>query len=163
MRRGVVDHQAEEQAAGRVERRADQLMADETLAALFLDSASNPLDVRIELGKAEREKKGAFVLPVVVRLPLSKLALIPQELTHEGGLSLIVVVQDEKGRISPPIKIAVPVKISHEKLPSALNQLVGYRTKLRVRPGEQKIAVGVRDDVSQLASTVNLRVSIGDI
>ncbi len=152
---------------------SDQLMADRTMAALYLDDATNPLDVRLELGepteaKAEGKRKGkkkkqaaSYVVPVVVQLPLANLSLVPQDAAHTGNLSLFLIIQDETGRTSPPIKIAVPVKIPHEKLVPAMNQLVGYKTKVRMRSGEQKIALGVRDDVSQIASTLNLNVNIG--
>ncbi len=153
---------------------SDQLMADRTLAALLLDDATNPLDVKLELGqptlaedkKARKKKKqnnpDAFVVPVIVRLPLSNLSLVPEATAHTGNLSLFLVIQDESGHTSPPIKIAVPIKIPHEKLVPSVNQMVGYKTKVRMRAGEQKIAVGVRDDVSQVASTLNLNVNIGD-
>jgi hypothetical protein len=154
---------------------SDQLMADRTLAALYLDEATNPLDVRLELGEPTEsdadEKKGgkkrrkpadSYVVPVVVQLPLANLSLVPEDTAHTGNLSLFLIIQDEDGRTSPPIKIAVPVKIPHEKLVPSMNQLVGYKTKVRMRGGEQKIAVGVRDDVSQVASTINLSVNIGD-
>lgn len=154
---------------------SDQLMADRTLAALYLDEATNPLNVRLELGeptaaKGEGKRKGrknkssndTYVVPVVVQLPLANLSLIPEELAHTGALSLFLIIQDEDGRTAPPIKISVPVKIPHDKLLPSMNQLVGYKTKVRLRGGEQKIAVGVRDDVSQVASTLNLSVNIGD-
>ncbi|MFQ5348898.1 MAG: VWA domain-containing protein, partial [Thermoanaerobaculia bacterium] len=153
---------------------SDQLMADRTLAALYLDEATNPLNVRLELGEptaagADRGRRGrnlkkaadSFVVPVTVRLPLANLSLVPEDTAHTGNLSLFLVIQDEDGRTAPPIKIAVPVKIPHEKLLASMNQLVGYKTKVRMRGGEQKIAVGVRDDVSQVASTLNLSVNIG--
>ena len=154
---------------------SDQLMADRTLAALYLDEASNPLDVRLELGepsaaegegksrrRKQRKPADTYVVPVVVRLPLANLSLVPEDAAHTGNISLFLVVQDEAGRTAPPIKIAVPVKIPHDKLMGSMNQLVGYKTKVRMRSGEQKIAVGVRDDVSQVASTLNLSVNIGD-
>ena len=154
---------------------SDQLMADRTLAALYLDEASNPLDVRLELGeptaakpagkrrgKASRKPGGSYVMPVIVRLPLANLSLVPEDAAHTGNLSLFLVVQDEDGRTAPPIKIAVPVKIPHDKLVPSMDQLVGYKTEIRMRGGEQKIALGVRDDVSQIASTLNLAVNVGD-
>lgn len=150
----------------------DQQLTDRTLAALLLDEASNPLEVRIDLGDPvpvesgkKRDRKKApksYVVPVVVRLPTANLSLMPEEAAHVGSLSLLLVLRDSAGVPAPPIKIEIPVKIPHQKLASAMNQLVGYKTKIEMRSGEQKIAIAVRDDVSRIVSTLNLNVDLGD-
>ncbi len=140
----------------------DAEMRDLTLSALVLDVARNPLDVRIELGKEQSESKNRYVLPVLIKIPISKLALVPQDSAHHGRLSVFVAVRDDDGGLSEPQRFEVPVDIPNEQLLTAMSREVGYGVNLTVRGGPGKLAVGVRDDVAAVESTVNLNISIGE-
>lgn len=139
----------------------EQEMLDRTVSALVLDVANNPLDVRVELGEPQPEKKGQFVLPVLVKVPIAKLVLVPQQREHKGKLSVYVAVRDAEGRTSQPQRFDIPVDIPNESLLTAMSREVGYGMNLLVRGGDSKLAVGVRDEVGAIASTVNLNVTVG--
>ena len=136
-------------------------MADRTLSALVLDVADNPLNVRIELGEEKRESKDRFVLPVLVKIPIAGLALVPQESAHRGKLTIFVAVRDDAGGLSQPQHFEVPVDIPNAQLLNAMSREVGYGVNLLVRRGGGKLAVGVRDEIAAVESTVNLDLSIG--
>ncbi len=136
-------------------------MSDRTLSALVLDVADNPLDVTIELGNEQAEKGNRFVLPVLVKVPISNLVLIPQEKAHRGMITIFVAVQDDDGRLSQPQHFEVPVDIPNEQLLAAMSRDVGYGVNLMVRSGPGKLAVGVRDEIAAVESTVNLNISVG--
>jgi VWFA-related protein len=141
-----------------------QEMANRTVSALVLDVAENPLNVRIELGDGQKEgKKNQYVLPVLVKVPLSKLALVPQQHEHRGKLSIYVAVRDDQGRTSEPQHFELPVDVPNEQLLNAMSRDVGYGVNLLVRGGESKLAVGVRDEIGAVVSTVNLNVSVGEV
>ncbi|HMB52101.1 MAG TPA: VWA domain-containing protein, partial [Thermoanaerobaculia bacterium] len=139
-----------------------QEMLDRTVSALVLDAADNPLDVRVELGEAQPESKDRYVLPVLVKVPIAKLVLVPQQREHKGKVTVYVAVRDPDGRMSEPQSVEIPVDIPNESLLTAMSREVGYGMNLLVRSGEAKLAVGVRDEVGAVASTVNLNVSVGD-
>lgn len=139
----------------------DERMTDRTLASLLFDTGDNPLDVKVELGELQAEKKNRFTVPVMVKIPLSKLVLVPQENAHLGQVSVFIAVRDDEGRMSDPQKIDVPVSIPNEQLLSAMTQTAGYLAQLRMRPGPQKIAIGVRDELAAVNSTLNLNVDVG--
>jgi len=136
-------------------------MADRTLSALVLDVADNPLNVRIELGEEKRESKDRFVLPVLVKIPIAGLALVPQESAHRGMLTIFLAVRDDAGGLSQPQHFEVPVDIPNAQLLNAMSREVGYGVNLLVRRGGGKLAVGVRDEIAAVESTVNLDLSIG--
>jgi VWFA-related protein len=138
-----------------------QEMADRTLSALVLDVAQNPLDVRIELGDEQTEAKDRFVLPVLVKVPISKLTLVPAESAHHGRITISVAVRGDDGSLSAPQHFEVPVDIPNEQLLTAMSREVGYGVNLLVRGGPGKLAVGVRDDVAAVESTVNLNIAVG--
>ena len=144
----------------------DQQMADRTLASLFHSDAENPLNVRVRVGEMEPKMKGRkktkeFLVPIEVRLPMANLVLLPEEAAHVGKLSIFLVVRDAEGRLSPPTKIELPIEIPNDDMLTAMTGTAGYRTKLAMRPGEQTIAIGVRDDVGQASSTLNVEVEVG--
>ncbi len=139
----------------------DQQMNDRTLAALLLEAGDNPLGVRLEVGQTQRGKDGGFLVPLAVRFPISNLVLVPEEEVHVGSVSIFVVVRDAKGRMSDPAKIDVPIRIPNKGMLQAMSQTAHYATKLAMRSGDQKIAVGVRDDFGSTSSTVNVNVQVG--
>ncbi|HEX2252321.1 MAG TPA: VWA domain-containing protein [Thermoanaerobaculia bacterium] len=140
---------------------SQQRMTERVMSALLLDSADNPLEVGVHLGDEETDKEAGVVLPVLVTVPLSKLVLVPQAAEHQGRITIYVAVQDDEGRVSEPQRIEVPVTIPNDQLVEALGRNLGYGVNLRVRRGESKLAVGVRDELSAVESTINLRFSVG--
>jgi len=141
---------------------SNQRMIERTLSALVFDVAHNPLDVRLELGNEQPEKRNQVVLPVLIRVPISKLVLIPQERIHQGKVTIYLAVQDAQGRVVQPDPIEVPVDIPNDQLLQALSREIGHGLNLLLRQGEAKLAVGVRDEVAAIESTVNLNVSLGE-
>lgn len=116
--------------------------------------------MRIELGKEERRKDGSLELPVLIKVPLAKLELLPHEGVHVGSLSLCIMSRDADGNLSTPRPVPLPIEIQNERLLAALSQSAAYSATLRLRPGAQKIAVGVRDEVAGVTSTLNLALAL---
>lgn len=140
---------------------AEQRMKERTLSALIFDVADNPLDVRVQL-LPEQEDKRHYVLPVMVRVPISRLVLLPQENVHVAKLTIVVAVRDSEGGLSNPQRVEVPVEIPNDKLLEAMGQDIGHGLNLLVRKGDAKLAVGVRDELSAVESTLNLNVTVGE-
>lgn len=144
------------------EKTSDERLTDLTLSSLLLAQGENPLGVRLEMGNEEKAKHGNWVVTVMVRIPITSLALAQEDAFHQGHLSMYLIVQDENGALSPPRKVPIPVKIPQARFREALEQDAGYRVNLLMRPGDQRIAVGVRDDMSSVSSSVSLDVHVGD-
>jgi VWFA-related protein len=138
----------------------DERMEDLTLSTVLMEEGTNPLQAWVELGEMESEGR-RYILPLEVKFPLGKLALIPEENVHRGSVSIFVVVRDDEGRISEPAKVPLPVSIPSENLAAAMSGAAAYATKIRLRSGEQTIGIGVRDDVANLSSTLNVKVNVG--
>lgn len=143
-------------------RTVEQEMADRTIAALVLDRGDNPLEVRIELGEERRRGRHRYDVPVVVKVPASRLALIPDGASHRGALSVYVAARDDRGWMSPPRRSTLPVVIGNDRLFAALTHEVTARLDLELRGGEGELAVLVRDDVAGVASVLNLSLAVGD-
>lgn len=139
---------------------ADQRMKERTLSALMFDIADNPLDVRVQLMPEQADGR-RIILPVLVRVPISQLVLVPQENEHVARLSIVIAVRDADGRLSDPQRVEVPISIPNDKLLETMGQEIGHGLNLAVRQGNAKLAVGVRDELSGVESTLNLNIDVG--
>ena len=135
----------------------EEMTADLTLSALFLDIESNPLQIAVEFGEAEPGAKSSqIVVPVIVKVPISKLVLLPQGDYHVGQIRIAVAAKDVGGRSSPVQTLQVPVRIRNEQLLTALGQVAGYRVQLGLRKIKSSVAVGVHDTLANLDSAVSV-------
>lgn len=140
---------------------ADERMSDLTLSALLLESEENPLQVVVGFGEERQDDKGRYLVPVMVKFPLSSLLLLPQEKFHEGRVSIYVGARDQQGGLSPVQKMPAPIRIPNDQLLTALGQVAGFRLTLLLNPGEHAVAVGVRDELANVDSTTIVKHTPG--
>lgn len=138
----------------------DERMKERTATALLLNAPSdagaeaNPLDAQVEI-EAERPGKGNTVeLALLVKVPMAKLVLLPQENVHEGKLRIYVGAKDGKERLSAITIVDAPIRVPNENLLTALGQTVGVRVTLVLRPGAHRVAAGVWDDLGRAEAVV---------
>jgi hypothetical protein len=98
---------------------------------------------------------------VIVTVPIDQLVLIPSADEHQGRISIHLLVRDWRGDLSPPMRREYPVAIPNASLIGALGQSAGFTVRLAVRSGRQRIAVGLRDEVSHTDSVTVLDVDVG--
>ena len=135
-----------------------------TRSALLLGDLDNPLEVAVDFGPPEevdgaKPDESTTVAPVLVRIPMKNVTLLPQGDHHEGRLLVFVAARDERGRMSDVMKTTVPVRIPNRQLLTTLNQVGGYRMDLQVRPDRQTVAVVVYDQIARTASAVRTAFS----
>lgn len=135
----------------------DKRMNDGTYAALYYNYQNNPLDVELEFDRSEQRDDGFYLVPIQVRVPLGKLALLPRADTYEGRIRVWVGAMDDRGT-SPVQQVPVPISIPADEIERARKQYYVYTITLLMRSGEQKVAVGVRDDLGSETSFITRRV-----
>ena len=141
---------------------ADQRLADLTLSALTLGFEENPLEVRVTVGKAKRaERGGGVTVPLEIQVPMANLVLIPDTRVHRGKLSIQLVARDDRGRVSDPVLVRLPLEVAHGDLAWALGQTVDHALETRLEAGGGEIAVGVHDDYGFTSSTLVVEVGAG--
>jgi len=134
-------------------------MVDRTLAALAFGRAENELEVRLDrAGVPERTRGRAVELPVVVTVPMSRLALVPRGAQHVGQLSLFLAAADSDGAVSTVTEVRLPLRVANDQLSAALGQLATYRTRLGLKRGTPLIAATVVDDLGGAVATALLRL-----
>ena len=139
----------------------DARMNDGTIAALNFPFEENPLGVSMEFGQPRPREDGFFLVPVNVRIPIGKLTLIPREQSGDAKVRLFIAALDTDGGTSDVQQTPVPISVAKADLETAKNKYFVYSVTLLMRSGEQRVAVGVRDDVGALASFVSRGIKVG--
>jgi VWFA-related protein len=134
---------------------------DRTLASLFYGIEENPLDVEMAVGDSAPVDKGTWMVPVRLRIPLYKLTMLTTERSFEGKLRVLVATDDRDGKRPPIRQVQVPISIPREKALTALGQYYVYEVKLTLEPGEQHVAVAVRDEATAATSFLSRTVQVG--
>lgn len=143
----------------------DEEMSDRTLSALLLNVSENPLGVTLERGpdrpSQTRRNKEVFKVPLLVKIPIGKLALLPQEGFHHGKISVFVAVSDSSGGNSRVTRLPLPVKVPADRLAQAQDQWIGHELTLEMRGGYHRLAIAVRDEVAAISSTIRFNFRVG--
>lgn len=134
--------------------------ADRTLATLFHGIEDNPLEISVGIGQITPGAEGAYAVPVQLRIPLFRLSLQDRNNEIQGKLRVLVATQDPKGVTSSIRQVEVPIRIPREKALTALGQYYLYEVRLTLRPGEQRIALAVRDEATALTSFLEQKVRV---
>jgi VWFA-related protein len=151
---------------GYLDKPPEQRLMDRTAGALLAESAvvsagsRNPLGVVVTLGRPTTGQGKTLLMPLTVRVPASRLTLLPQGNMAEGNVSVFFVVKDEQGRSSDPQRVSIPMRVPLDKLDAMLKQDATFTFQLMVREGKQRVAVTLQDDVTEEASTVVAEVNV---
>jgi VWFA-related protein len=136
-------------------------MTDGTLAVLNFPFEDNKFGVQLDFGQPTAREDGLFLVPVLVKIPLDKLVLVPREQTQEARVRLYIAAMDEQGGVSDVQQVPLPISIPAADVKAAMGKHYAYSVSLLMRRGDQKVAVGVRDDVAGETSFVSRTLRVG--
>jgi VWFA-related protein len=134
---------------------------DRTLAALLYGLEENPLQIAVEIGEQTPGPSGSISVPIRLRIPLHKLAILNRDQTYEGALRVLVATRSSDGRSAPVRQVAVPIKIPRKQVLNALGQSYLYTLTLQLAPGQNQVALGVRDEIAATTSYLSRAVTVG--
>ncbi len=146
---------------GYLERTPEERLSDQLLAALWVGEAANSLGVRMEPAGTAVAMEGGQRVPLRIGVPLGNLTLQPKGAAHEGRFTVFVTSRDTQGGRSAISSSVVPVSIPADQLEAASKQLFGYEIGLLMPEGRQRVAIGVRDDLSQVVSIITHEIEVG--
>lgn len=136
-------------------------MEDLTLSALLYDFQDNPLGISVTAGQHNETVSGQFKIPLLIKIPFENLVLLPQQHAHAGRVMAYVVVQDDKGNVSPFKHILLPIQVPNERYEGAQEDDVAYLMDLVMAKGKHRISVGVRDELAKIESTIFMELDVG--
>lgn len=135
------------------EKNADTRMQETVEAALRFGRERNPLKVRMSLSAGQQEGSQQR-LPLVVRIPLDELLLVPQGDRHIGRVTVYFSAVDGNDNLAPVQSVQIPIEIPDADLEEALQKVWPVRQELLLRTGRQTVAVAVRDELANRASVL---------
>ena len=119
------------------------------------------LESKLEIGTPSPRDDGNYLVPIVVKMPIGKLALVPNETGQAARVKIFVGVMDAKGGTTPVQEATVPIQVPNEKVEAAQKQYYSYELKLLMPPGEQKVGIAVRDEVASTVSFMLRTIAVG--
>jgi len=135
-----------------VNRTAPQRLADIAFSRLRLDVGSNLLELEVTLDEPEPLDGKRYVQPIRIDMPVRKLVLLPDGDRRIGQILVAFAVLDENSNTAPPQLLRLRLDIAADQY--AEDAMATQRVRLMVRTGTQRIAVGVRDEVSGVESSL---------
>ncbi|HEV2843742.1 MAG TPA: VWA domain-containing protein [Thermoanaerobaculia bacterium] len=136
-------------------------LVDRTLAALYHGFDDNPLEIQMEIGELAPGTAGLWTVPVQLKIPLFKLAILNRDDVYEGSLKLFLVTGTPDGANSPVRQVNVPLRIPRKEVLHAMGKFYIYNLTLNMKPGEHRFALAVRDEVAATTSYLSRAVSVG--
>ena len=143
-----------------MEKSVETRTAEAVVASLHYSRNDNPLGVSVSVGDAKPYDSENYLLPVRVSVPIGKLGLVPSGDQYLGSFFVYFVVLDVSGKQSDLQIQRQEVKVPLKDLAIAQRKDFYYDVQLVVVPGGQKVAVGVRDGVSNLVSYAQKNVFV---
>ena len=136
-------------------------MNDTTMAALFHGYRKNPLGMSVEIESMARRSDGNYDVSLAIRLPIGKLALLPQPEYHRGKVRFFIAARDAEGGISEVQNVPLDIDIPTGQVDDAREKYYRYQISLMMRAGNQMVAVGMRDEIGAETSFVARGLSVG--
>ena len=136
-----------------------EAIADRTATAMIFGMEENPLGIRVEIGR-QAAQGDSFVVHVRVRIPLSKLTLIPRAGNRVGHLRFFVVASGND--TTTPVRTgSADIRIPEQRLAADLLKDYVHEVRITLKKGEYAVGVGVRDDLAAATSYLRDKLTAG--
>lgn len=143
-----------------MEKSIETRTGEAVLASLHYARSDNPLGVGVSVGDAKPYDSENYLLPVRISVPIGKLGLVPSGDTLVGSFFVYFVVLDVSGKQSDLQIQKQDIKVPEKDLTVAQRKDFYYDVQLVVVPGGQKLAIAVRDGVSNQTSYLQKNVFV---
>ena len=121
---------------------------------------TNPLGVSIEVGRQSLADDEMTAVPIRVRIPMSKIVLLPRSDHFEGRLKLYFSAVAESGRDAPLQELPLDLRIPRSSIEFARKDDVVRVIDATMRPGPHKLVVAVRDEIGEERSVVGRHLTV---
>ena len=143
-----------------LEKGVETKVREAVTSALFFPRDDNPLAVGLEVGKPVPADRENFAVPVTLRIPYARLAMLPEGTKVRGRVVFYFVVIDSAGQQSELTTQPVPIDLDAKKFEALSRKDFVYDVKLIMIPGGQKLSIAVRDDITNSTSYLQKSVFI---
>ncbi|HEY7214665.1 MAG TPA: VWA domain-containing protein [Thermoanaerobaculia bacterium] len=139
----------------------NEAIAERTLAVMRFGPEDNPLDARVEIGAA-KEQGDSVLVPVRVKVPMSKLYLQPGEGKRSGRLRLYLVASG--GGTTTPVRQTklVTLNVPESDFAAVATKEYTHEIGISLKKGTYALGVGVRDELAAATSYLRKEFVLGE-
>lgn len=142
-----------------VARSPEEEMRDRVLANLFRMDENARLPIAVTAGEQVKEKKGRYRTPLLVRVPVRRLVLLPTAAGARGAVSVFVASGGAGGDFSDVARVRREVELPAALAGPASTEIVSVETDVVTASPGARISVGVWDETGGEAGFRLLRPS----
>jgi VWFA-related protein len=126
-------------------------IADRVISGLAFQLPENPLGIEVTTGEPAPASSGRWTLPVDVRIPIERLAMIPDGDELAGYVTVYYAARDTEGKQSDLQSKEHAVRIPQADYESARSKYYTISASLLLEPGRYRISIGARDQLTNQA------------
>lgn len=143
-----------------IEKTLPTRIADRVMSGLAFDLEDNPLGITLEAGVPAPASSGRWTLPVETRVPIEKIALIPEGDRLVGFIMVYYAARDDEGKQSDLQRVEHRIEIPQAEYEQAKTKNYVVSSSLLLESGTYRISVGVRDQFTNQAGYAMLRRAV---
>jgi hypothetical protein len=143
-----------------VEKSRESRVQDRVLSSLMVEIEDNPMAIELAAGEATPVAKTRWQVPVHLSFPLESVALLEIGEDYVGRVVLFIGAQDVKGRRSEIQRQEHEIRVAAADYDRALGQRFAIDFSLLLEDGQQRIAIGLYDEITRRASYERLVVTL---
>ncbi|MHB8796981.1 MAG: VWA domain-containing protein [Thermoanaerobaculia bacterium] len=143
-----------------VEKGLETRIVEGVTSALFFARDENPLGVGMEVGQPAPADAQNYLVPIRIRVPYSRITVLPQGDVARGRIALYFIVIDAAGKQSELATQVVPVEIPAKDLDALNRRDFVYDVRLLMIPGGQRLSLAVRDEPTNTVSYVQQAIFV---
>ncbi len=143
-----------------VEKSQETQVQDRVFTSLMVDVDDNPMDLELTDAEPSAVSGNRWTVPLHVTVPLDKVALLPVAEEYVGQVVLFIGAQDVKGRSSETQRQEHEIRIPAADYENAVRQRFGIDVTLLLEEGQQRVAVGLMDQLTRRASYARVVVTV---
>ena len=129
-----------------VARSPEEEMQDRVLANLFRMDGNARLPIAVSTGEQVKEKKGRYRTPVLVRVPVRRLVLLPTATGARGAVSVFFVSVGAGGDFSEVRRERREIELPAASVGPASTEIVSLEADVVTADPAARISVGVWDE-----------------
>jgi len=134
-----------------IERTLPTKIADRVVSGLSYDLQENPLGIDLKTQEPAPSSNNRWTLPVEVHVAMDKIALIPDGNDLVGYLMVYYAARDDEGKQSDLQRTEHVVRMPAKDYERSKRGFFTVTAQLLLNPGNYKISVGVRDELTNQA------------
>ena len=145
-----------------IEKGLETRTVEAVLSGLSFSRDENPLAVGLEVGQPVPADSGYFQVPVRIRIPFSRIAMLPEGAKVRGRLKFYFVVMDSLEKTSDLSTDTRPIEMGAKRFDELQKKDFIYDVSLLMIPGRQRLSIAVRDETTTTTSYLqqNIFVSV---